>query len=170
MAEFSTLVSTVTSVVATVVTLFLLHQGQVDRRQLRDDADRGQARQISAWADWHELGELGTLAKPRLPAIFIRNSSNAAVYDVFIDYRAPVDGALYRVGLGPLPPGETRVRTIDYDGRLDAEWEPAGLLARVNFQDSSGRRWLRDALGRLRADPGPGQDGFFAAAGVLLRE
>lgn len=167
-AEISTFISSATALVATVVTLFLLHQGQVDRRRLAEEAERGQARQVSAWADWHDLGDHGTFAKPRLPAVFIRNSSDAAVYDVFIDYRAPIDGSLYRVGLGPVPPGETRVREIEYGGRLEPDWEPAALFARVNFQDSSGRRWLRDALGRLRVDPGPGRDDFFEQGGAIL--
>lgn len=169
MAEISTLISSATAVVATAVTLFLLHQGQVDRRKLAEEAERAQARQVSAWADWHDLGDFATFAKPVLPAVFVRNSSDAAVYDVFIDYHAPIDGALFRVGLGPVPPGETRVHEIEYDGRLEAEWEPSALFARVNFQDSSGRRWLRDSLGRLRVDPGPGRDGFFKDGGVVLK-
>lgn len=169
-AEISTFISSATAVVATVVSLYLLHQGQVDRRKLAEVAERGQARQVSAWTDWHDLGDLGTVAKPKLPAVFIRNSSDAAVYDVFIDYRAPTDGAIFRVGLGPVPPGETRVREIDYDGRLEADWEPGALFARVNFRDSTGRRWLRDALGRLSADPGPGRDGFFEGGGVILAD
>lgn len=151
-----------------MVSLFLLRQGQVDRRNLAQDAQRAQARQISAWVDWHGLGDMGTFAKPRLPAVFVRNSSEAAVYDVFIDYRAPVDGALVRVGLGPVPPGETRVQEIDYDGQLETGWEPAALLARANFRDSAGRRWLRDGLGRLQADPGNGSDEFFDRGGIIL--
>ncbi|MBD8871154.1 hypothetical protein [Nocardioides donggukensis] len=168
MNEISTLISSATAVVATMVALFLLRQGQVDRRKLAEDAEREHARQISAWADWHGLGDFGTFAKPRLPAVFVRNSSDAAVYDVFVDFRAPIDGALFRVGLGPVPPGETRVQEIDYDGQLEAGWEPAALFARVNFRDSSGRRWLRDAFGRLRADLGHGQDDFFEQGGKIL--
>jgi hypothetical protein len=166
--EFSTLISSGTAVVATVVSLFLLHQGQVDRRKLAEDAERDQARRVSAWADWHDQGDSATFAQPRLPAVFVRNSSEAAVYDVFVDYRAPIDGALFRVAVGPVPPGEIRVQDIDYDGRLETNWEPTALFPRVNFRDSAGRRWLRDALGRLRADPGAGHDGFFEEGGVLI--
>lgn len=170
MNEISALISSGTAVVATVVSLFLLRQGQADRRKLAEDAERQQARQVSAWADWHDKGELVTFAKPRLPAVFVRNSSEAAVYDVIVDYRAPIDGALYRFGVGPVPPGETRVHGIDYDGSLEAGWEPAALFARVYFRDSAGRRWLRDALGRLRVDPGARHDDFFQQGGVIIRD
>ena len=168
--ELSTLISSGTAVVATVVSLFLLHQGQVDRRKLAEDAERRQARQLSSWVDWHDQGDFSTFAKPRLPAVFVRNSSDAAVYDVFVDYRAPIDGALFRVGLGPVPPGETRVRDIEYDGRLETGWEPAALFARVNFRDSAGRRWLRDTLGRLRVDHGAEHDDFFEQGGLTLND
>lgn len=168
MDEISTLISTVTAVVATAVSLFLLRQGQVDRRRIAEEAERAQAHKITAWSDWRDLGDFGTFSKPRVPAVFVRNSSEAAVYDVFIDYRAPDDGALLRVALGPVPPGETRFREIDFDGPLGATWEPVALFARVNFRDSSGRRWVRDSLGRLRVDPGAGEDGFFEQGGVLL--
>jgi hypothetical protein len=82
--------------------------------------------------------------------------------------RAPIDGTLTRVSIGPVPPGDTRVRVIDYVGSLDGSREPAALFARVNFRDSAGQRWLRDGLGRLRRDPGAGADGFFEESGVLL--
>lgn len=48
MDEISTLISSGTAVVATAVSLFLLRQGQVDRRKLAEDAEREQARQVSA--------------------------------------------------------------------------------------------------------------------------
>lgn len=162
------IVSLCTMVIATVVTLFLLNQGQRDRRALTREAKREQARHVSAWADWQHLGDLATFGKPHLPAVFIRNSSSAAVYDVFVDYRAPIDGAATRVAIGPVPPGETRIRQIDYDGKLESNWEPAALFPRVNFRDSTGQRWLRDAMGRLRPDPGPRHDKFFDEGGVVL--
>jgi hypothetical protein len=117
-----------------------LRKGQADRRKLTEDAERHQARQVSAWVDWQDHGDFATFAKPCLPAVFLRNSSEAAVYDVFVDYRAPVDGAHYRLGVGSVPPGETRIQEIDYDGSLEAGWEPAALFARGNFRDSGRRR------------------------------
>lgn len=130
MDEISTLISTITAVVATAVSLFLLRQGQVDRRRIAEDSERAQAHKVTAWSDWRDLGDFGTFAKPRVPTVFVRNSSEAAVYDVFIDYRAPDDGAVVRVGLGPVPPGETRLRQIDFNGPLEPGWEPAACLLR----------------------------------------
>jgi hypothetical protein len=164
------LISSITAVIATAVSLFLLRQGQVDRRELRHDKEREQARQVTSWADWHTDEDFATFARPRLPAVFITNSSDAAVYDVFVDYRAPIDGALLRVSIGPVPPGETRLREIDYDGELEKGWEPSALMARVNFRDSAGHGWMRDALGRLRFDPGAGNDGFFEGGGRILAD
>lgn len=155
-----------TAVLATGVSLFLLRQGQLDRRALRQDKEREQARQITSWSDWHS-DEFATFARPRLPAVFVSNSSDAAVYDVYVDFRSPVSGGLFRASIGPVPPGESRMKVIDYDGSLGDGWEPAALHAKVNFRDSDGKRWLRDPLGRLRHDPGAGQDGFFEEGGVL---
>lgn len=168
--QLPALISSTTAVVATAVSLFLLRQGQADRRELRHNQEREQARQITSWADWHSNSDVATFARPRLPAIHVRNSSDAAVYDVFVDFRAPVDGAHLRASIGAIPPGEIRRRLIDYDGHLEDGWEPAALFSRVNFRDSEGRRWLRDALGRLRPDPGAGTDGFFEDGGVLLKD
>lgn len=167
--QLPAIISSSSAVVATVVSLFLLRQGQRDRRKLQEVKEREQARQVTSWADWHS-DEFSTFGKPRLPAVFVSNHSDAAVYDVFVDYRAPSDGVLLRASLGPVPPGETRMRSIDYDGDLDERWEPAALFARVNFRDSDGKRWVRDALGRLKHDPGAGNDGFFEEGGVLLRD
>lgn len=167
MDQLATLTSTSTAVVATVVSLFLLRQGQTDRRKVHEEEARAQARQITAWAEWHE-GDFSTFARPRLPAVFVHNSSEAAVYDAFVDYRAPVDGRLSRVPIGPVPPGRTRVHIVDFEGPLLRGWEPAALFAEVNFRDSAGCRWRRDALGRLRADVGTGSDDFYDRGGVLL--
>lgn len=169
MEDLAALISSTTAVLATGVSLFLLRQGQVDRRALRQDKEREQARQITSWSDWHS-DEFATFAKPQLPAVFVSNSSDAAVYDVFVDFRAPVSGDLFRASIGPVPPGESRMKVIEYDGSLVDDWEPAALHARVNFRDSDGKRWLRDSLGRLRPDPGAGQDGFFEDGGVLLTD
>lgn len=169
MDEALSLASTMTAVVATVVSLFLLRQGQADRRGLRLERARDQASKVSAWTDWYS-DEHMTFARPRLPAVIVANSSNAAVYDVFVDFRAPDTGALIRVGVGPIAPGKERLHPIEYQGQLVEGWEPAALLARTYFRDSAGTYWLRDAMGRLREDPGPGNDGFFTSGGRLAGE
>ena len=167
MSDVATLISSSTAVIATAVSLFLLRQGQLDRRALRFEREREQAVAVSAWADWH-TPEHATFAKPQLPAVFVRNSSGSVAYDVFVDYRTPVGGALVRQSIGPVPPGETRLMSIEYDGALDADWEPAALFPRVYFRDAAGKRWIRDALGRLRVDDEWGDDDFFRSGGVLL--
>ncbi len=169
MHDLSTLISTLTAVIATVVSLFLLRQGQADRRELRVAQEREQARRISSWADWY-TDEHMTFAKPRLPAVFVANSSDSAVYDVFFDFRTPDTGALRRASFGPLAPGERKVREIDYDGPLSIGWEPAAMFARVYFRDSAGARWVRDSQGRLHQDPGSQADEFFTNGGQLLRD
>jgi hypothetical protein len=60
------------------------------------------------------------------------------VFDVFVDQRAPIDGALFPGVTWPCASGETRVRSIDDDGDLRDDWEPAGLFSRVVYRDSSG--------------------------------
>lgn len=155
--EIHTAITTATTLIAVVVSLFLLRQGQADRRELRRDAEREQASKVTSWADWHEP-EFATFARPQVPAIFVRNSSEAAVYDAFVDYRDPASGSPVRQPMGPVPPGERRLLEIDYDGEVADNWEPAALFARLYFQDSAGRRWMRDGLGRLRADPGQADD------------
>lgn len=169
MDALPTLVSTLTAVVATVVSLFLLRQGQFDRRELRLDRNREQARQISSWADWHSDDEM-TFAKPRLPAVFVANSSDSAIYDLFVDFRTPDTGLLSRASLGPLAPGGHKSYVIDYDGPLSLGWEPAHLFADLYFRDSAGMRWLRDSQGRLRDDPGSGTDEFYKNGGQLIRD
>lgn len=170
MTDIAALISPTTAVVATAVSLFLLRQGQVDRRELRHEKAREQAAQVTAWADWHPNGEFAAFAKPRLPAVLVANSSASAVFDVFVDYRTPIHGLPVRAAIGPVPPGETRVRMIEYDGQLEDGWEPAALFPRVYFRDSAGKRWLRDAMGRLREDHAWGGDDFFKDGGVLLKK
>lgn len=122
---------------------------------------------MTAWVDWH-VPEHATFAKPRLPAVFVTNSSGAAVYDAFFDYRDPVSGASFRKPIGPVPPRTTRVSIIDYEGHLDHDWEPAAMFPRLNFRDAASNRWIRDAMGRLKPDNEWGDDDFYRDGGVLL--
>lgn len=167
MSNFTAIVSSSTAVIATAVSLFLLRQGQVDRRALRRERKREQANAVSGWADWH-VPEFATFARPRLPAVFVNNSSASAVYDVFFDYRDPIDGQPFRKSVGPIPPGATRLEVIEYEGDLEDGWEPAALYPRVYFRDAAGERWIRDAIGRLRIDLWSEDDDFFENGGILL--
>ena len=40
-------------------------------------------------------------------------------------------------------------------------------MPRLFFRDAEGHGWMRDVMGRLRPDPGPGNDGFFEEGGRL---
>lgn len=158
MGGLTALIQSGTAIVAAVVALLLLRQGQFDRREVRRDKEREQARRVTAWADWTDSSELASLTVPRIPAVFVANSSDAVVFDVFVDYITPGDDGNTRRALGPLPPGTTRRLDVDCDIPPIPGWEPTALHPRVYFRDSAGRLWIRDALGRLRFDPGPGND------------
>jgi len=109
-----------------------------------------------------------TFARPRLPALLIANSSDAAVYDVIVDFLAPDSGELRRVGIGPIAPGKERLHAIEHEGELPDGWEPAAMHAQTYFRDSAGTYWLRDAMGRLLEDSGAGNDDFSTSGGQLV--
>ena len=152
---------------ATVVALVLLRQGQQDRQRLRIDDRRRQAQSVTAWCDWNANSAHVSEEHPWVPAVFVRNTSNQAVYQTFVDYHDPDTEGLVRVDIGPVPPGETRSRDIPTKAVSCGRWEPSMLSPRLFFEDSYGYAWMRDTKGRLRSDPGPGNDGFFQAGGHL---
>jgi hypothetical protein len=155
------------TLVAMGTSLFLLRQGQQDRREVREEGRREQARKVTVWSDWNPDSPEGGFALPVVPAIYVANASDQAVYEVFVDYRHPVDGNPVRIDVGPVPPGQTRHRDVLVDGVDGAGWEPSLLLPRLYFRDAEGDAWMRDVMGRLRRDPGPGNDGFALAGGRL---
>ena len=74
---------------ATVVALVLLRQGQQDRQRLRIDDRRRQAQSVTAWCDWSANSAPVSEEHPWVPAVFVRNTSNQAVYQTFVDYQDP---------------------------------------------------------------------------------
>ena len=90
-----------------------------------------------------------------------------AVHEVFIDFYGPSDQQRTRIEVGQVPPGQTRHRDVLSPLPDDPSWDPAALMPRVFFRDSDGHIWMRDLLGRLRVDPGPGNDGFSGENGRL---
>ena len=166
--EIESWVTTISAVIAVMISLFLLRQGQIDRRRVREHEERDQAQRVSSWCAWRS-DDSSTFERPRLPTIFVCNASGAAVYDVFVDYSAPDSGQRFRRALGAVAPGETRYLEVEYDAEVDRSWEPAAMHPRTYFRDSAGTYWLRDSLGRLRRDPGAAADEFFDNGGVLLR-
>ena len=167
MNDVAALISSVGTVIATAVSLYLLRQGQRDRRSLRDEQNRSQARQVTIWTDWNADSSERDFDQPHVPAISVANGSHEAVYEVFVDYRDQTDGTPVRIDFGAVPPGQIRSRDVPTPAARDPRWEPSSLLPRLFFRDAEGRGWMRDAMGRLRQDPGPGNDGFFEAGGRL---
>lgn len=152
MIDFPSAISAGSALVAVVVSLLLLRQGQEDRRELRRERERRQAAQVSFWADWTDP-LCPTLASPaQVPAIWVANSSDAVVYDVFIDYRSPGRDRIVRHPIGPVPPGETHVIEVECKGELHELWEPGAVLPQLFFQDSAGKRWVRGTHKGLRED------------------
>lgn len=160
MSEWAPWVSSIGTLVATATSLFLLRQGQQDRRTVREEARREQAALVTCWAGWNTDSPNATLGHPQIPAIFIRNSSKQAVYDAFVDYRSSDDGALVRIAFGPIPPGETVQRDLSEHPPHARGWEPASTVPRLFFQDAVGERWHRSHWGRLMKDPGALGDDF----------
>ena len=150
-------ISAVGTVVAIFTSLFLLRQGQADRRALAEDGRRDQATRVTAWAEWIKDCGGATFGQPACPVVRVSNNSDAAVYDAFLDVTSPVDGVTLRVSLGAIPPGDTAEWTFQ-DHFISKGWEPAALFPRLYFRDARGERWKRDALGVLVRDPGAGHD------------
>ena len=167
MDDVASLIPSVGTVIATAVSLYLLRQGQLDRRSIREEQRRSQARLVTIWADWNPDSPERDFDQPHVPAICVANASNEAVYEVFVDYRDQSDGAPVRIDFGAVPPGQTRSRDVATPAARDPRWEPSSLLPRLFFRDAEGRGWMRDIMGRLRPDPGPGNDGFFEEGGRL---
>ena len=161
------LIASVGTVIATAVSLYLLRQGQLDRRALRDEHRRSQARLITIWTDWNPDSPERDFDQSQVPAISVANASNEAVYEVFVDYRDQSDRAPIRIDFGAVPPGQTRSRDVATPPARDPRWEPSSLMPRLFFRDAEGHGWMRDVMGRLRPDPGPGNDGFLEAGGRL---
>lgn len=167
MDELSSVIASIGTVVSTVVALFLLRQGQRDRRELATERRRDQAARITTWVDWNEHSPHASLAQPHIPGIFVANASDAAVHEVFVDFYDPTDEQRTRIEIGQVPPGQTRHRDVLSQLPPDPDWAPSALMPRLFFRDSNGHTWMRDLRGRLRADPGPGDDGFSDEQGRL---
>lgn len=160
------LISALGTVVTTLIALVLLRQGQRDRRDIREEKKSDQARRVTCWCDWNLESPDIDYDNPHVAAIFVRNASDQAIYQVFVDYYHPQTG-LERIDVGPVSPGETRHRDVMAEIPDDPHWEPSVLLPSLFFSDASGYPWTRTIKGRLVRDPGPHQDGFTEEVGRL---
>lgn len=151
-------ISSVGTLVAIGTSLFLLAQGQRDRRDVVDERKRKQASQVSCWAEWNSDWDGASLAQMRCPSIRVKNASDAAVYEVFVGFISPVDGQAFRADIGAVAPGCTACRNYE-DPFEVAGWVPDALLPKLYFRDANGVMWKRTARGVLVPDPGVSADG-----------
>lgn len=122
---------------------------------------------MTCWCDWNEESPAADYDRPYVPAIFVRNASQQAVYQVFVDYYDPETSDLVRIDVGPVPPDATRHRDVVSAVLEQARWEPSSMLPRLFFTDAQGKPWMRTTVGRLVPDPGPHRDGFSEGGGRL---
>ncbi|MEO7126775.1 MAG: hypothetical protein ABI382_13210 [Nakamurella sp.] len=155
MTPVLTWINTGGTLVAIATSLFLLRQGQKDRRQVREDRRREQATRLTAWPDWVTSPVHGDADRLEA-AIFVYNASDQVALDVFVDYRDPARGGDSRISFGAVPPRTTSRLSI-IPGALAEGWEPAAAFPRLYFQDIAGARWYRTSKGVLRTDPWPSQ-------------
>lgn len=150
-------ISAVGTVVAIFTSLFLLMQGQRDRRMVASDRRQEQAAQVTTWAEWNYDWPDALYEQSKCPVVRLRNASNAAVYEAFVDITSPVDGQTLRVDIGAVPPGHTT--DWNFTQRFSMKnWVPDALSPRLYFRDARGQRWKRNALGILGVDHSPGHD------------
>lgn len=150
-------ISAVGTLVAIGTSLFLLAQGQRDRREAASDRMREQASRVTCWAEWKLDWEGATFAQPTCPSIQVKNASDAAVYEVFVDFVSPADGAAIRADIGAVGPGATAEWIYEEPFSADG-WVPDALLPKLYFRDASGQAWKRTARGVLIVDPAAGSD------------
>jgi hypothetical protein len=158
------LIAALGTIATTLIALFLLRQGQVDRREVQEERKKEQARGVTCWCDWNPDSPEVTVERPHIASIFVRNTSEQAIYQAFVDYYHPQTG-LERIDVGPVPPAETRHRDVVAEIPDDLRWEPSALLPTVYFTDANGYPWTRTMRGRLARDPGPHRDGFSEEGG-----
>jgi hypothetical protein len=146
------------TLVAIGTSLFLLRQGQRDRREAANQRKREQASRVTCWAEWNSDWSGGTFAQPRCPSVRVSNASDAAVYEVFVDFIRPADGQTCRADIGAVAPGGSARWDFEESFQLQG-WVPDALMPRLYFRDANGVPWKRTARGILVPDPGPYADG-----------
>src|SRR6185312_7191027 len=92
MGMVTELISALGTVVTTLIALFLLRQGQLDRREIRDQKGSDQASRVTCWCDWNLESPDVSYDNPDVAAIFVRNTSDQAIYQAFVDYYHPQTG------------------------------------------------------------------------------
>jgi hypothetical protein len=127
-----------------------------ERAAQREDDRRSQAAKVAAWFDrWTEAGN-----RLAVGAV-ISNASDLPVYDIRVSFCVAVaeaSGLTWRQGerysspelMHIVAPGRTRAEMPEeiFEAEAAEGNRPKWLVA-IEFTDSTGNRWLRDARGRL---------------------
>lgn len=135
-----------------VGTVGALSVGVYQLREFRQDRERQQASQVSAWISAHRLSVPDDKFQLDLVVSF-RNSSSQPISRVH--YQVVVGRDRRRLGIGPLPPdGVTLERKVPFTPETTEEANSDPALD-IWFIDSSGRHWYRDPTGQLKPEPLP---------------
>jgi hypothetical protein len=133
------------TVAALSASLYLLHQGQTDRRRTDVERERRQARLVSYWVGikTFDSDDYSLADPPDGPCLYIRNVSDQPIYDVVVQPEPfDPDNAQAPIGMWAMvPPGEIR----------EAFWPfwpdmPHDVRPTLNFVDANGVAWHRDAF------------------------
>jgi hypothetical protein len=150
-------VEAVSTFVTAVVALYLLGQGQRDRRHIRDDQRSAQARDVLVRIDeiWEPVGG-DTARQFKRAKVVVSNHSDRPIALEGLDYIRHHQPK--HPDLGPI-----QITALDIENRLvmggdSARWEryQEGGFAVVEFRDHDGQRWQRRSdLQDLRKWPSP---------------
>jgi len=122
-----------------------------------------QAQQVSAWVTYYEPDASEVPTRAGAPCLVVTNSSAQPIYDWHVEYfyrgetigRTRVRTTVPGGGRDVVPlNGETQTAFRDLRGPEDDRPDRAysDIVAAVAFRDHLGRRWRRDAAGRLSRD------------------
>jgi hypothetical protein len=122
-----------------------------------------QAQQVSAWVTYYEADASEASTRAGAPCLVVANQSGQPIYDWHVEYyyrgepigRTRVRTTVPGGGRDVVPlNGETQATFRDRRGPDDEQPDRAfsDIVAAVAFRDHLGRRWRRDAAGRLSRD------------------
>lgn len=140
---------------ALVLTAIALGHDRSVRRRDVADREAAQASSVAAWFEWSPLTEHEAGSRA---VFFVRNASNAPVYETTMSVRWDWDVAMpdpfeasdvrhFRVGV--VPPTDTWSADVRWAAWDDPVRQIESPEVAVAFTDSAGHRWRRDSRGNL---------------------
>jgi hypothetical protein len=142
--------SSVGTVGAFAVAMYLLCKEHKREERNDQEARRSQAVRVSAWIEGRPLSQGG-----RELAFHVHNASDMPIYEVSLPTPIPTsDGQTQEAEfIGLVPPGQTIRRPAP------REWAKSYFSpepVEIEFLDSSGQHWTRDEQGFLTGGDNPG--------------